>query len=214
MDIFEELAGHGIVPVIEIEDAGAALPLVDALAEGGLPVAEITFRTPAAREAIAAIARHRSNILLGAGTVLTPAQVAEAKEAGARFGLAPGLNGAVLDAARQASLPFAPGIMTPSGIETALMAGCRMVKFFPAMASGGPTMLEAISGPYAHTGLGFNPTGGVTLDNLGDWMALPQVRAVGGTWIARRADIAAGKWEEIARSARAAAARVAALRLP
>ncbi len=212
MDIFEELAGHGIVPVIEIEDARHALPLADALAEGGLPVAEITFRTPAAAEAIAAIARNRPDILLGAGTVLTPGQVDEARAAGARFALAPGLNPAVLARAAEAGLPFAPGIMTPSEIEAALSAGCRMVKFFPAMAAGGPSMLKTISGPYAHTGLGFNPTGGVTLDNLGEWQALPQVRAVGGTWIASRADIAAGNWAAIAGNARTAVARLAELR--
>lgn len=212
MDIFERLAGHGIVPVIEIDDAEAALPLADALAEGGLPVAEITFRTAAAGAAIAAIAAHRPDMLVGAGTVLHPAQVYEAQEAGARFGLAPGLNRTVLERAADAGLPFAPGIMTPSEIEAALEAGCRMVKFFPAMAAGGPDTLRTIAGPYAHTGLAYNPTGGVTLDNLADWLAVPQVRAVGGTWIARRDDVAAGRWDRIAENARAAVARVAELR--
>jgi 2-dehydro-3-deoxyphosphogluconate aldolase/(4S)-4-hydroxy-2-oxoglutarate aldolase len=212
MDIFEELSAHGVVPVIEIEDAEAALPLADALEAGGLPVAEITFRTPAARDAIAAIAAHRPGILLGAGTVLRPAQVDEALEAGARFGLAPGLNGDVLARSAEAGLPFAPGVMTPGEIEAALSAGCRMVKFFPAMAAGGPAMLKAIAGPYAHTGLCYNPTGGVTPENMADWLALPQVRAVGGTWIASRSDIVSGNWEAIADNARAAVAQVAAFR--
>jgi 2-dehydro-3-deoxyphosphogluconate aldolase/(4S)-4-hydroxy-2-oxoglutarate aldolase len=212
MDIFGELGRHGVVPVIEIEDASHALPLADALAEGGLPVAEITLRTAAARDAIAAAAAHRPDMLVGAGTVLTPAQVDAAREAGARYALAPGLNRAVLARAAEAGLPFAPGVMTPSEIEQALEAGCGMVKFFPAMAAGGPAMLRAIAGPYAHTGIGFNPTGGVTLDTLNDWLAQPQVRAVGGTWIASRADIAAGRWEAIAENARAAVDRVAHLR--
>jgi 2-dehydro-3-deoxyphosphogluconate aldolase/(4S)-4-hydroxy-2-oxoglutarate aldolase len=153
-------------------------------------------------------------MLVGAGTVLTPAQVDTAREAGARYGLAPGLNPAVLARAAEAGLPFAPGVMTPSEIEQALEAGCQMVKFFPAMAAGGPAMLRTIAGPYAHAGLAFNPTGGVTLDNLEDWMALPEVRAVGGTWIATRADVAGGRWQAIAEKARAAVARVARLRAP
>ncbi|RDC72573.1 bifunctional 4-hydroxy-2-oxoglutarate aldolase/2-dehydro-3-deoxy-phosphogluconate aldolase [Rhodovulum sp. 12E13] len=212
MDTFAELGRHGVVPVIEIDDAAHALPLADALAAGGLPVAEITFRTPAARDAIAAVAAQRPDMLVGAGTVLTPAQVDAAREAGARYGLAPGLNRAVRARAAEAGLPFAPGVMTPSEIEQALEAGCAMVKFFPAMAAGGPAMLKAIAGPYAHTGIGFNPTGGVTLDTLKDWLALPQVRAVGGTWIASRADIAAERWEAIAENARAAVDRVARVR--
>ena len=102
--------------------------------------------------------------------------------------------------------------MTPSDLQTALRHGCGLVKFFPAMAAGGPAMLRAIAAPFAHTGIGFNPTGGVTLDTLGDWLALPEVRAVGGTWIATRADIAAGRWDRIAANARAAVDRVAAIR--
>ena len=212
MEIIERLAAHGVVPVIEIEDAGAALPLADALAAGGLPVAEITFRTPAARDAMAAIAAHRPDMLVGAGTVLQPGQVYEAQEAGARFGLAPGMHAAVVARAEEAGLPFVPGVMTPSEIEAALAAGCRMVKFFPARAAGGPDTLRTIAGVYAHTGLAYVPTGGVTLDTLGQWLALPAVRAVGGTWIAPRDDIAAGRWEAISERARAAAARIAELR--
>ena len=212
MSIFDDLAARGVVPVIALDDAEAALPLADALLEGGLPVAEITFRTPAARDTLATIADKRPEILVGAGTVLTEEQVDMAAEAGARFALSPGLDRAVLDHAKARGLPFAPGIMTPSDLQVALRAGVGMVKFFPAMPAGGPKMLKAIAAPYAHTGIGFNPTGGVTMDNLADWLALPEVRAVGGTWIATKADIAAGNWAAITQNARAAVARVRELR--
>ncbi len=211
MDIFATLAHHGVVPVIALDDAAAALPLADALIAGGLPVAEITFRTAAARDTIAAIARHRPDMIVGAGTVLDEGQVDAALDAGARFALSPGLDAAVLAHAAR-GLPFAPGIMTPTDLQAALRHGCRMVKFFPAMAAGGPAMLKNIAAPYAHTGVGFNPTGGVTPDNLPDWLAIPEVRAVGGTWIATRADIAAGNWDRITANARAAVALVATLR--
>lgn len=212
MTIFDTLSAHAVVPVIALDDAAAALPLADALLEGGLPVAEITFRTDAARATIAAIAKARPELLVGAGTVLTEAQVDQALEAGARFALSPGLDAVVLGHAAAKGLPFAPGIMTPTDLQAALRAGCRMVKFFPAMHAGGPNMLKNIAAPYAHTGIGFNPTGGVTLDNLADWLAIPEVRAVGGTWIATRADIAAGNWARITANARAAVARVAEIR--
>lgn len=212
MSIFEQLSHYGVVPVIALDDAGAALPLADALIAGGLPVAEITFRTAAARDTIAAMSAARPEMLVGAGTVLTVAQLDAAFEAGAQFALSPGLDAEVLSHSAKLGLPFAPGIMTPTDLQAALRAGCKMVKFFPAMPAGGPNMLKNIAAPYAHTGIGFNPTGGVTLANLGDWLALPDVRAVGGTWIATKADIAAGNWNTITENARVAAARVAELR--
>lgn len=212
MSIFDQLSQHGVVPVIALDDAKDALPLADALIEGGLPVAEITFRTTAARATIEAMAKHRPAMLVGSGTVLTEEQVDQSLAAGARFALSPGIDVAVLAHAAKVGLPFAPGIMTPTDLQAALRMGCKMVKFFPAMPAGGPNMLKNIAAPYAHTGIGFNPTGGVTMDNLGDWLALPEVRAVGGTWIATRADIAAGNWDKIAANAKAAVARVAALR--
>jgi 2-dehydro-3-deoxyphosphogluconate aldolase/(4S)-4-hydroxy-2-oxoglutarate aldolase len=210
--MFDLIARHGVVPVIALDDAAAALPLADALIEGGLPLAEITFRTPAARDTIAAIARHRPAMIVGAGTILSEDKLDAATDAGARFALSPGLDPAVLTHAARRGLPFAPGIMTPSDLQAAMRHGCRLVKFFPATAAGGPAMLRAIAAPYAHTGIGFNPTGGITADTLGDWLALPEVRAVGGTWIATRADIAAGRWDRIAANARAAVDRVAAIR--
>lgn len=212
MSIFKTLSTYGVVPVIAIDDAANALPLADALIEGGLPVAEITFRTEAAVDAIAQIAAHRPDVEIGAGTVLSEDQLDAAQGAGARFGLAPGVDAAMLAHATSKGLPFAPGIMTPSDLQVALRAGCQMVKFFPAMPAGGPAMLKNIAAPYSHTGVGYNPTGGVTLDNLSDWLALPDVRAVGGTWIATRADIAAGNWDKIRDNAAQAAARVKQIR--
>ena len=212
MSVFDQMAARSVVPVIALDDAGHALPLADALLKGGLPVAEITLRTPAALDAIAAIANERPEMLVGAGTVLTAAQVDACRDAGARFALAPGLDRDVLAHASAKGLPFAPGIMTPSDLQAALAAGCTLVKFFPAAPAGGPQLLRAIAAPYAHMAVGFNPTGGVTLETLGDWLAIPSVRAVGGTWIATRDDIAQGRWQAISDKARAAVARAAALR--
>lgn len=212
MSIFDSLSSHVVVPVIALDDPAAAIPLADALIEGGLPVAEITFRTGAARATIEAIAKARPELLVGAGTVLDEAQVDQAADAGARFALSPGLDAAVLAHAAKRGLPFAPGIMTPTDLQAALRAKCGMVKFFPAMPAGGPSMLKNIAAPYLHTGIRFNPTGGVSMDNLADWLALKEVAAVGGTWIATRADIAAGNWTKITGNARAAVARVAEIR--
>ena len=212
MDILATLSEFGVVPVIAIDDAKDALPLANALIEGGLPVAEITFRTPAAQDAIAAMISAHPDMHVGAGTVLTQDQIEACHAAGAKFALSPGLDLEILDAAKEKDLPFVPGIMTPTDLQAALKADCTLVKFFPAMAAGGPNMLKNIAAPYAHTGIGFNPTGGVNLDNLGDWLAIPQVRAVGGTWIASKKDIAEGNWAQITQNARAAVAKVKDLR--
>lgn len=201
MSVFHDLARFGVVPVIVLDRA-----------EDALPLAEITLRTPQALAALAEIARHRPAMLVGAGTVLTETQVHEAKAAGASFALSPGIAPLVLAEAQGAGLPFAPGIATATEVQMALRAGCEMVKFFPAVPAGGIALLKSIAAPYAHTGLGYNPTGGVTAATLGDWLALPQVRAVGGTWIATQADIASGAWEAIAQKARAAVDLVTRLR--
>ncbi|MDJ0686159.1 MAG: bifunctional 4-hydroxy-2-oxoglutarate aldolase/2-dehydro-3-deoxy-phosphogluconate aldolase [Alphaproteobacteria bacterium] len=212
MTIFEELGKFGVVPVIAIDDADDALPLADALISGGLPVAEITFRTDAARDAILAMTTHRPEMIVGAGTVITRDQVDASVAANAKFALAPGFEKDIVDYAGSRGLPFAPGIMTPSELQAALSSGCKMVKFFPAMPAGGPSMLKNIAAPFVHTGVGFNPTGGVKLDNLADWFAVEQVRAVGGTWIATRDDIASGAWSAISDKAAQAVARVKEIR--
>ena len=201
MTIFDKMAKFGVVPVIAIDDSKDALPLADALIAGGLPVAEITLRTPAAIKSIELIARHRPEIFVGAGTVLNETQAQAVKRAGASFALSPGIDRATLAEAAKIELPFAPGIMTPSDLQLALRVNCILVKFFPAEAAGGLELLRSIASPYLQTGIGFNPTGGVTLENMTDWLSFDQVRAVGGTWIASSADIAAGRWEQISQKA-------------
>lgn len=208
---FETIAAIGVVPVIAIESAADAVPLADALLEGGLPIAEITFRTAAAADVIARLAEARPDLVVGAGTVLDTASLAAARASGARFGLAPGYDPAVVDAAIEAGLPFAPGVMTPSELSLATGKGVRVAKFFPAGTIGGPKALESIAAPFAHLGVRFVPTGGVTLDNMGEWLALKAVVAVGGTWIARTSDIREGRFADITRNARAAVDKARAL---
>lgn len=195
--IAQRLAELRVVPVIAIDDVRAALPLADALIAGGLPIAEITFRTPAAAEVIAALRRERPELLVGAGTVLTRENVAAAKASGAQFAVAPGLNADIVRQAQAVDLPFAPGVATPSDIEGALSLGVRLLKFFPAGALGGPAILRAIAAPYRHTGVEFMPTGGVNADNAADYLALDSVVAVGGTWIAKPDDLVEGRWDAI-----------------
>ena len=211
-DPFAALETYGVVPVIAIEREADAVPLADALLEGGLPVAEITFRTPAAVGVIARINGERPQLLVGAGTVLDLASLEAARKSGARFGLAPGFDADIVAAAARAGFPFAPGVMTPSDLSAAARHAVRTVKFFPAGAAGGPKALDAISAPFAHLGMRFVPTGGVNLENMAEWLKLKSVAAVGGTWIARSEDIAEGRFADIAKKARAAVDRAKALR--
>ena len=195
--IYQAISQFKIVPVIAIDEVSSAIPLADALIEGGLPIAEITFRTEAAAEVLRTLKRERPALLVGAGTVLSVENLHLAKACGAEFALAPGLNPAVAAEAMRVGFPFAPGIATPSEIEQALGLGIKVLKFFPAGDMGGPRMLTSFSGPYAHTGVKFIPTGGVTMDNLKDYLSVKTVTAVGGTWIAKREDISAGNWDKI-----------------
>ena len=205
-DVFGAVEALAVVPVVEIDDAASAVPLAHTLAEAGLPVVEVTFRTPAARDAVAAIAAELPDFLLGAGTLVTADMVVAAADAGARFGVSPGLSSACVTAAAEHGLPFVPGAVTPSEVGGCLEAGAKHVKFFPAGAYGGVATLKALEGPFGWTGIRFMPTGGVRPDNAAQFLALPNVFAVGGTWIAPRGDIAAGRWDDIAERARAAAA--------
>jgi 2-dehydro-3-deoxyphosphogluconate aldolase/(4S)-4-hydroxy-2-oxoglutarate aldolase len=186
-----------VVPVIAIESVDSALPLADALAEGGLPVAEITFRTAAGGEVIARIAKERPNVILGAGTVLSLENLRAAKAAGARFGVAPGTNPDIVAEAARLGLPFIPGVVTPSDVERALALGAKIQKFFPAEASGGLNMIKALAAPYGHTGVKFMPTGGVTPANLEEYLKNEAVLCVGGTWIATKELISGKKWADI-----------------
>lgn len=195
--MIERILAKRIVPVVVLDCANDAEPLAEALLAGGLDIMEITFRTEAAQESIRRIAKAFPEVLLGAGTVLDGDQAKRARDAGAVFGLAPGLNPQTLEAAREVGLEFSPGVMTPSEIEQALSFECKLLKFFPAEAAGGVTMLKSLSGPYAHTGVKFTPTGGITSENLQDYLKLPVVAAIGGSWMVGKDLIAGGKWEEI-----------------
>jgi 2-dehydro-3-deoxyphosphogluconate aldolase/(4S)-4-hydroxy-2-oxoglutarate aldolase len=206
----EQLFAKRIVPVVVLDRAEQAEPLAEALLRGGLAVMEVTFRTPAAASAIKRIAARYPEIRLGAGTLLTAEQIERAVEAGATFGLAPGLNAANVKRARELGMLFMPGVMTPSEIEAAVALGLKTLKFFPAEAAGGAAMLKALAGPYAHTGVTFVPTGGIHAKNMGAYLALPTVAAIGGSWMVEKALINEGRWSEIERltsEAVAAAAR-------
>ncbi len=199
--MFGKLREYRIVPVVAVDSAEEGLRLCEALMAGGLPVAEVTFRTGAAEATIREVAKRFPEMLLGAGTVLTVDQVKRAADAGAKFAVAPGCNPTIVAAAKAAGLPFAPGVCTPSDIERALECGCKLMKFFPAEAAGGVPMLKALIGPYGHLGVSFCPTGGINTENLKSYLALPQVAFVGGTWIAKKNLIAAGDWAGITKLA-------------
>jgi 2-dehydro-3-deoxyphosphogluconate aldolase/(4S)-4-hydroxy-2-oxoglutarate aldolase len=203
-----------IVPVVVIHDTERAAPLAEALLAGGLDVIEITFRTPASEAAVTSIVRAFPEMIVGAGTLLTPAQVARALAAGAQFGVAPGLNPAVLAAAREVGLPFVPGVMTPTEVEGALAEGCTTLKFFPASLAGGVEMLQALAGPYGQAGAKFIALGGITPANMAEYLRLPVVAAVGGSWIVEPRLVAAGDWTEITRRTQEAREIVASVQHP
>ncbi|MBB5353447.1 2-dehydro-3-deoxyphosphogluconate aldolase/(4S)-4-hydroxy-2-oxoglutarate aldolase [Haloferula luteola] len=210
--MIDHIVAKRIVPVVVLDDAASAEPLAEALLEGGLDITEITFRTAAAEESIRRIAARFPEILLGAGTLIDEDQVARAKNAGAVFGLAPGLNPAIIRKAREVGLRFSPGVMTPSDVERALSLDCKLLKFFPAEVAGGTAMLKALAGPYSHTGVKFIPTGGISSGQLESYLKLPVVAAIGGSWMVDKALVNAGKWSEITRLTREALAAAAAAR--
>ena len=210
--MIERIERVGIVPVVVLDRVEDAVPLAEALLAGGLDVMEVTFRTAAAENAIREIATRFPEILLGAGTLLNPEQVKRARGAGAVFGLAPGLNPAIIETARAEGLAFSPGVMTPSEVEHALSLDCKLLKFFPAEAAGGTAMLKSLAGPYAHTGVRFIPTGGIGSKNLGDYLKLPIVAAIGGSWMVDKSLVADRQWDEITRLTREALSAAAAFR--
>ncbi|WP_284991641.1 bifunctional 4-hydroxy-2-oxoglutarate aldolase/2-dehydro-3-deoxy-phosphogluconate aldolase [Arthrobacter sp. efr-133-TYG-120] len=195
LDLENALRRVRIVPVIEIADAGDAVPLGRTLTEAGLPVAEVTFRTPAAAEAIARMVREVPGLMVGAGTVLSEADVDAAVDAGAHFLVSPGLNAAVVERARRAGIPIIPGVTSPTEIETARALGLRLLKLFPAEAVGGLPLVKAFAAPYPD--VAFMPTGGITADTVAAWLQVPTVAACGGSWIATRSDIAGQQWDDI-----------------
>jgi len=202
--VLERIASMRIVPMIVIDDPDDAVPLARALSDGGLPCVEVTFRTPRAVEALRRIAGELPDVLVGAGTVLTPAQVAEARAAGARFVVAPGFNAGVVEFCQSVELPVFPGVCTPTEIEMALGAGLSVLKFFPAEPIGGLPFLKAVAAPY--TTVSFMPTGGIGPSNLASYLAFPRVVACGGSWMAPNDWIAAGQFDRIRDATRAAVA--------
>ena len=190
----EKVLQMKIVTVVAIHDAGHSDALANALVEGGLPCAEITFRTAAAADAIRTMAK-RGNMLVGAGTVLTIDQVKQAVDAGATFMVAPGLNPRVVGYCRERNIPITPGVATPTDIETALDLGLKILKYFPAEAFGGLKALKAISAPY--TAVKFIPTGGINASNVIAYLEHPKVVACGGSWMVKSALIAAGQFDKI-----------------
>lgn len=196
------LAGQPVIPVLKIEDAGAAVPLARALAKGGLPAIEITLRTAAALDAIRRVAAEVEEAVVGAGTILNARQFAEAAGAGARFIVSPGITQNVVAAAAGSPVPLLPGAITPGEMMMALDADIDMVKFFPAEQAGGAGFLKSLASPFQ--GLRFCPTGGIGADNARHYLDLPNVVCVGGSWVAPDAMVRAGDWDGIEKLARAA----------
>lgn len=205
--MLNELLKRPVIPVIVIDDANDALPLAEALLKGGMDIIEVTCRTAAAPDALARIAKEFPEMLVGAGTVITPDQARMCIDAGVSFGLAPGLNPDTVQFFQQNDTLFIPGIMTPSEIEQGLSLGLKLLKFFPAGPVGGPKVLNALAGPYASQGVRFCPTGGVSLANMGDYLSLPVVSAIGGSWLATKQQIADKQWDVITRQALEAQAK-------
>jgi 2-dehydro-3-deoxyphosphogluconate aldolase/(4S)-4-hydroxy-2-oxoglutarate aldolase len=204
--VIEQLVNARIVPVVEITDPAKALPLAYALANAGLPIMEVTLRTPAALDSIYAINNELPDFIVGAGTLLTASQVADAAAAGANFGVSPGFTPTLSKAASDANLVLVPGAVTASEILTASEHGHTYLKYFPAEKLGGAAMIESFLSPFAALGISFMPTGGIKPQNLRDYLTLSNVFAVGGTWIAPRSQIDAGEFGIIGATARDAVA--------
>lgn len=198
------VSGAPVVPVLVVEDAAQAVPLARALVAGGLRTVEVTLRTPAALDAIRAVAAEVPGAVVGAGTVVTAAQAGQAVAAGARFLVSPGWTGGLVEAMREARVPFLPGVSTVSEVVALLELGVREMKFFPAEAAGGTAYLRSLAGPLPQAR--FCPTGGIGPGNASAYLALPNVGCVGGSWMVPGDAVAAGDWGRVEGLARAAAA--------
>jgi 2-dehydro-3-deoxyphosphogluconate aldolase/(4S)-4-hydroxy-2-oxoglutarate aldolase len=202
MKIEEILSAGPVLPVLVIEELGHAVPLARALVAGGIKVLEVTLRTPVALDAVTAIAKALPQAIVGVATLTRPEQFAQAANAGAQFAVSPGLTRVLLNASGQSELPYLPGVFTPSEAMAAHDVGFEYLKLFPARAAGGIEMLEELASPFHE--LKFCPTGGITAANFRDYLALPNVVAVGASWLAPAAAVAAGDWDTITRLAREA----------
>jgi len=193
----DSLLQQRLVCVAVIEKADDAVPLTEALLAGGLNCIEVTFRTAGAAESIARIRKALPNAIVGAGTLLTADQVKQAVDAGAQFGVSPGLSETVSKAAHENKFPLFPGVITPGEIIRALELGWKHLKFFPSETFGGVNALKALIGPFGHTGVKFIPTGGITAATLPNYLAIPQVAAVGGSWMAEKKLVVEKDWAKI-----------------
>ena len=208
--IMEQIYRIGIIPVVVLKDAGNALALGRALCEGGLPCAEVTFRTDAAEESISLLTQNEPKLFVGAGTVLTVEQADCAIKAGAKFIVSPGLNPKLVRHCQEKEIPVIPGILTPSEIEQALELGLEAVKFFPAEPAGGLPMIKAMGAAY--TRLRFMPAGGITIEKVSEYLKWDKILACGGSWMVKETLIDAGRYEEITALCRQAAGVVKAIR--
>ena len=193
--IFSKIEETGIVPVVVLDHVEEATPLAKALCDGGLPCAEVTFRTDAAEEAIRVMTEQFPQMLVGAGTVLTTDQVNRAVAAGAKFIVSPGLNPTVVDYCVKRGIPVIPGCSTPSDVEVAMEFGLKVVKFFPAEPAGGLNYIKAISAPYSN--IKFMPTGGINPQNVSSYLSYPAILACGGSWMVKKSLVQEGNFDEI-----------------
>ena len=200
----KKLREAGIIPVLVLEEVQSGLKLLEVLQKAGLKAAEITYRTKAAPDVIKEAKKQFPDLFLGAGTVLNVDHLNQAFDLGASFAVAPGFNPKIVQAAADKGYAFTPGVATPSEVEQAYSLGVRMFKFFPAEALGGVAMIKNIIAPYKHLGIHFMPTGGVTAQNAPDWLAVPEIACVGGTWLGKADDVKAGNWDKIEKDGRAA----------
>lgn len=194
-DITERFEKLGVVPVVVLEDAKDAVPLATALVEGGLPCAEVTFRTEAAEESIRLMTEQFPEMLVGAGTVLTVEQVDAAVRAGAKFIVSPGFDAEIVDYCIKNEIPVFPGCISPSEVAQAVKRGLKVVKFFPAEPAGGISMIKAMAAPY--TGLKFMPTGGINAKNLGEYLSCDKIVCCGGSWMVKGELVKTGEFNKI-----------------
>ncbi|MCI9430059.1 MAG: bifunctional 4-hydroxy-2-oxoglutarate aldolase/2-dehydro-3-deoxy-phosphogluconate aldolase [Lachnospiraceae bacterium] len=210
IDMQLQITELGLIPVVVLDDAKDAKPLAEALCEGGLPCAEVTFRTDAAQDGIRIISEEYPDMLVGAGTVLTIDQVERAVWAGAKFIVSPGFDPEIVDYCLKKEIPVFPGCITPSEIAQAVKRGLRTVKFFPAAQSGGVGMINALAAPYV--GLKFMPTGGVNPKNLSEYLSCKSVIACGGSWMVKGELVRAGEFDKIKEMTKEAVALVKEIR--
>lgn len=209
-EVLKKIQEIGILPVVVLEDAKDAKPLANALCEGGLPLAEVTFRTSAAKESIEIMSSQFPDMLVGAGTVLSVEQVKEAVKAGAKFIVSPGFDDEVVNYCLENNIPVTPGTCTPSDVQKCYKLGLEVVKFFPAEPSGGLNMIKAIAAPY--TTIKFIPTGGIDLNNMSNYLSYEKIFAIGGSWMVKGSLVKNGEFDKIKQMTKEAVERVKEVR--